>query len=154
LFYHAKIRVARGVNGRFLHSVLPCPTMPALMTVLPTLAYFVLVFIVALVTALILTPLTIRLARRLQLFDQPGDRRLHAAPTPRLGGIPLTIAFLAALAVTLPFPRSDIQETPRVLGLCLGVIIIAIVGFLDDTRELKPLALFGMQFAAAAVAIA
>jgi UDP-GlcNAc:undecaprenyl-phosphate GlcNAc-1-phosphate transferase len=120
----------------------------------PMTLYFAAVFVVACITALVLTPLTIHLARRLNWLDQPSARRTHSQPTPRLGGIPLTIAFLAALVVTLPFPRTDGNELPRVYGLMLGTAIIAVVGLLDDVRELKPLSLFIMQLGAALVAVA
>lgn len=117
-------------------------------------AYFVFIFAVALLASLVLTPLTIRLARRLNWLDQPSPRRTHTEPTPRIGGVPLAIAFLVALAFTLTFPRSDENEMPRVLGLMLGVALIAVVGLIDDVRELKPLPLFAMQFGAAIIAIA
>lgn len=118
------------------------------------LLYFVLVFVVAFGTALILTPLTIRLARRLNWLDQPAPRRSHPVPTPRLGGIPLAVAVLAALLITMPFPRTDPNEGTRVLGLCLGIAIVALVGVIDDLRELSPLPLFAMQLAVALIAIA
>ncbi len=117
-------------------------------------AYFVFIFAVALITSLVLTPLTIRFARRLNWLDQPSPRRIHTEPTPRIGGVPLVIAFLVALAFTLAYPRSDEKELPRVLGMMLGVAIIAVVGLIDDVRELKPLPLFAMQFGVALIAIA
>jgi UDP-GlcNAc:undecaprenyl-phosphate GlcNAc-1-phosphate transferase len=116
--------------------------------------YFVLVFAIPLVASFVLTPLTIRLARRYDLLDQPAGRHAHLAPTPRLGGVPLTLALLAALAVTIPFPRTDPAEGARVLGLAAGIVLVAVVGLFDDLRELKPLPLFVMQAAAAALAIA
>lgn len=120
----------------------------------PMLAYFVLVFVLALAVALASTRVTIWFAYRLNWLDQPAPRRLHQTPTPRIGSMPLAIAFLAALAVTLPFPRDDRAELVHVLGLGAGVAIVAIGGLIDDVRELKPLPLFALQFGAAAVAIA
>lgn len=117
-------------------------------------AYFAFIFAVALFAALLLTPLSIRLARRLNWLDQPSPRRTHTQPTPRIGGLPLAAAFLAALLFTLSFPRGDEHELPRVLGLILGTALIAVVGLVDDVRELKPVALFAMQFGAAGIAIA
>jgi UDP-GlcNAc:undecaprenyl-phosphate GlcNAc-1-phosphate transferase len=118
------------------------------------LPYFALVFLVALLGALGLTPLAIRLARRLGWLDEPAPRRLHRVPTPRIGGLPLALALLIALAVTLPYPRSDGNEIPRLGGLALGIAIVAVVGLIDDVRELKPLPLFAMQFTVGLIAIA
>lgn len=116
--------------------------------------YFAFVFFTAFITALVLTPFAIRLARRLNWLDKPAPRRLHQIPTPRIGGVPLAIAFLAALAVTIPFARSDENEMSRVLGLAVGVAIVALVGLIDDVRELKALPLFAMQLGVALIAIA
>jgi len=116
-------------------------------------AYFGFIFAVALGASLILTPLMIRLARRLHWLDQPSPRRTHTQPTPRLGGVPLAFAFLLTLALTLALPRTDDKELARVVGLMLGVAIVAVVGFFDDVRELKPLPLFAMQFGVAIIAI-
>ncbi len=87
-------------------------------------------------------------------LDQPAPRRLHQVPTPRIGGIPLAIALVAALAVTQPFPRIDENEWTRVVGLGIGVALVAVVGLIDDVRELKPLPLFAMQLCVALIAIA
>lgn len=116
--------------------------------------YFVLAFLTAFVVALVLTPLTIRLATRYGLLDQPAARRIHRAPTPRLGGIPLALAFLAGIAVTAAFPRSDPAEPVKLVGLALGVLLIAVAGVYDDTRELAPLPQFIIQLVAAAIAVA
>ena len=116
--------------------------------------YFFFIFGSALVISLVLTPLTIRLARRMHWLDEPSPRRTHVQPTPRIGGVPLAIAFLVALSLTLSFPRTDENELLRVYGLMVGVALIAVVGFVDDVRELKPLSLFAMQFGAALIAIA
>jgi UDP-GlcNAc:undecaprenyl-phosphate GlcNAc-1-phosphate transferase len=116
--------------------------------------YFVLVFLVAFLTSLVLTPLTIRLARHMNWLDVPAPRRLHQVPTPRIGGLALAAAIVAALAVTIPFPRTDENELMRIAGLALGIVIVAVVGLIDDVRELKPLPLFAMQFAVALIAIA
>lgn len=122
--------------------------MPSLM-----LWYFV-VFLAAFGSALVLTPLAIRLARRLNWLDQPTPRRLHTVPTPRIGGIPLAIAFLVAVAVTIPFVRTDTSEWLRVTGLAVGIAIVAVIGLIDDVRELKPLPLLTMQAVVALIAIA
>ncbi|MGE5138762.1 MAG: glycosyltransferase family 4 protein [Rudaea sp.] len=115
--------------------------------------YLIVVPVLAFFAATLLSPLTIRLSRRRGLLDRPSGRRLHAVPTPRLGGIPLYFGFLAALLVTLPFPRSDPNELAKVIGLLIGMTIIVAVGAYDDLRELRPLPQFVFQFLAALAAI-
>jgi UDP-GlcNAc:undecaprenyl-phosphate GlcNAc-1-phosphate transferase len=86
-------------------------------------------FLLAGVLALLLVPLTDRLARRVGAIDFPGERKLHEAPTPRLGGLAILIGVLAAGLIWLPWE----EETRSIL---VGAILIAAVGFLDDVYEL------------------
>ena len=43
-------------------------------------------FIIAVVAALVATPMAIAASRRLGFLDDPGPRKIHAAPMPLLGG--------------------------------------------------------------------
>ncbi|MGB8645032.1 MAG: MraY family glycosyltransferase [Anaerolineae bacterium] len=116
--------------------------------------YLVLVPLTAFVLASLLTPLTIRQATRWGFLDQPAPRRLHRVPTPRHGGIPLSLALVAALLLTLPLPRTDPFERGKLVGLVIGLTIIAVAGAYDDARELRPFPQFAFQFLAAGVVIA
>lgn len=73
-------------------------------------------------------------AMRANLFDQPGARRSHAAPTPRGGGIAIVVALLlAALWLALMFPGGRLW-----LGcFAIGLAIVAGVGWIDDHRPLS-----------------
>jgi UDP-GlcNAc:undecaprenyl-phosphate GlcNAc-1-phosphate transferase len=87
-------------------------------------------FLLAGVLALLLVPLTDRLARRIGAIDRPDDQRsLHAAPTPRLGGLAIFAAVLAAALIWLPWDA----ETRAILA---GAALITVVGMLDDVYEL------------------
>jgi UDP-N-acetylmuramyl pentapeptide phosphotransferase/UDP-N-acetylglucosamine-1-phosphate transferase len=55
--------------------------------------------LVAFATAAVLTPVFRDAFLRRGLVDSPGGRKLHAKPVPRIGGIPLAIAYGAALIV-------------------------------------------------------
>ena len=48
---------------------------------------FVLPFILSLVVSMSLLPTLVRFSERLMLVDRPGDRKVHTAPIPRVGGI-------------------------------------------------------------------
>jgi UDP-GlcNAc:undecaprenyl-phosphate/decaprenyl-phosphate GlcNAc-1-phosphate transferase len=86
-------------------------------------------FLLAGLIALLLVPLTDRLARRVGAIDFPGERSLHEVPTPRLGGLAILVAVLAAALIWLPWE----DETRSIL---VGAVLIAAVGFLDDVYEL------------------
>ncbi|MBI5648917.1 MAG: undecaprenyl/decaprenyl-phosphate alpha-N-acetylglucosaminyl 1-phosphate transferase [Chloroflexi bacterium] len=113
-----------------------------------------LVFVTALVSALALTPLAMRLAARTGAMDRPAPRRVHHIPTPRFGGLSLFLSFLIALGVSLIYPRSDPDEMTRLAGLFFGGVIVFSVGAYDDHRELKALPQLAAQFIAASIAIA
>jgi UDP-GlcNAc:undecaprenyl-phosphate GlcNAc-1-phosphate transferase len=83
----------------------------------------------ALVVSLLTTPVAKRLAWRIGAIDMPRERGLHQFPTPRLGGLAILAAVIAAGLVFLPHNR----ETTAIL---IGAAVIALVGAADDLLEL------------------
>ena len=69
------------------------------------------------------------------ILDQPGERRSHAVPTPRGGGIAIVFALLFAGAWWLP--RAGIA-LPVLLAFLAGLLLVAMVGLIDDHRSLSP----------------
>ena len=122
---------------------------------------YLAVFAVPLVLAFFLTPLVGRLARRWRFVDYPREpRRLHEAPTPKLGGIALLTPFLIAVGLSLILlpltleARPDLpHELRRLAGVIVGSLIVFLVGIYDDKRELSPWPQLLAQFMAAGVAI-
>ncbi|MFL7794974.1 MAG: glycosyltransferase family 4 protein, partial [Anaerolineae bacterium] len=116
---------------------------------------YLLVFGISAGLALLLTPLAGRLGRRLGVVDRPGGRRAHKGEVPRLGGIPLFVAFVVAVGVgqLLGIPTADAKEPIRLLGLLSGSALLFVVGLIDDRWELRPLPQFAAHFAAAVVAV-
>jgi len=51
-------------------------------------------FATAAILALLLTPIVRHLARRFEVMDHPGERRVNTAPVPRGGGIAVALAFV------------------------------------------------------------
>ncbi|HEX5713126.1 MAG TPA: MraY family glycosyltransferase, partial [Solirubrobacterales bacterium] len=88
-------------------------------------------FLLAGLLALLLTPLTIRLANRLGAIDRPNERSLHGVPTPKLGGLAILAGALVAGLIWLP-PDSESH------AILIGAVAIALVGLADDVFELNP----------------
>ena len=105
-------------------------------------------FLVAATVALLLTPLTARLAHRVGAVAHPRERDLHDAPMPRLGGLAILAGVLLAGALLLPGG----QETRGILG---GAAAITLVGAIDDARPggLHPVVKLAGQFAAALIPV-
>ena len=96
---------------------------------------------VAAVVTAVVTPLVIRMARRVGAVDVPSDpRKVHKEPVPTLGGIAMIVGFLAAfgLAALLPGFRDVFAATSEPLGLLVGVGLIGVLGIMDDVIGLPP----------------
>lgn len=99
----------------------------------------------ALLLALVATPLVGAVARRFGMLDEPGGRRLHPHPIPRPGGLSVFVAFGLAIAVYwtidiivgAPFAIPDEVRSPRFRLVVLAAVLSVVVGFIDDLLELR-----------------
>jgi len=98
---------------------------------MPTDTDAYLAFLVAGALALLLVPLTKRLALRVGAIDYPSERKLHTVPTPKLGGLGILGGVLVAGLIWLP---ADTESH----SILIGAAAIAWVGVLDDIFELNP----------------
>ena len=114
---------------------------------------YAIAFLVALTVTAVLIPPIRRIAADRGLLDQPGGRKVHAQPVPRLGGVAIAIGFYLAMAVVtfVPFGRPTISM-PEMPAILVGGAILAITGFVDDLRGLSPVAKLAGQIVAAVVA--
>jgi UDP-GlcNAc:undecaprenyl-phosphate GlcNAc-1-phosphate transferase len=113
---------------------------------------------VSVVFALILTPLSRNLFRRLGIVDHPdGLRKTHAVPVPRIGGVPLFLAYLSSLGVLLllPVASSQIVKTGLPFGwrLLPATALVFFTGLLDDVHGLKAWQKLACQSLAGSIAI-
>ena len=135
---------------------------------------YLLVFVVAAAVTYATTPLIRRLAIRIGAITPVRDRDVHDTPIPRLGGLAMLIGFLAAVAIAAQLPKlhcivgsgaEDLGDVTgigacggpgggvEIRGIVLGAIIVALVGAIDDVRELDWLTkLSGQILAAGAMA--
>lgn len=100
-------------------------------------------------TAIAVPPLRM-LSRRIGALAQPGDRTVHATPTPILGGSALFIGLLAALAAASQMSAfAAVFDAPgNVLGVVAAATIIWLTGLIDDLRDVSaPAKVAGMVLA-------
>lgn len=114
------------------------------------------VFAVALLAGIVLTPLVIRMAVAWEMFDPPHeDRRVHTEPLPRIGGVGVFAAMGAGLLVTAlaSLVGIEVLSGPRsfFFGALFGGGIIFATGLVDDIRGLRPGVKFAAQLLAASV---
>jgi len=88
-------------------------------------------FLVAFLLAVLLTPVVSQAAWRAGIVDTPTEeRRLHARPTPLLGGL----AIFAAIAI----PAAALGNDHGFWGIIAGAALMAMLGALDDIHPLHP----------------
>lgn len=109
--------------------------------------------------SLLLTPAVRQFARRRELLDRPdGLRKTHADAVPRLGGIVIGLAYVAAFALwqLTPLNAGIILEEnlPAVLRYLPAAVAILGLGTLDDLRPLRPWQKLAGQVAVAVLVFA
>ena len=119
-------------------------------------------FLIAFIISMMLTPYTIRVAEKIGAVDIPKDkRRMHTREMPKFGGPAVIIGFLVSvfyLLIVMSLENSidlftEEQYGQKLIGLFLGILVITIVGIIDDTKTLKPLTKLAGQVIAAIVVI-
>jgi UDP-GlcNAc:undecaprenyl-phosphate/decaprenyl-phosphate GlcNAc-1-phosphate transferase len=93
------------------------------------------------ILAVLVTPVVIRLARRIGAMDQPCSRGVHERPVPRIGGVAIFLAAAGSIMAIL-VPDSPLGEAshnlrqPLTALLCSSTLIF-LVGLADDLRGLS-----------------
>lgn len=125
----------------------------------------VIAFLLAFITAFMMTPNSIKLAKKVGAVDVPKDgRRMHYKPMPKLGGIAVICGFLVSfiyLLITMSIEdpsRLDLfgeeQYAYKLIGYFIGILILGITCFIDDMKNIKPLTKLAGQLLAAIVVVA
>lgn len=100
------------------------------------------------IVAYLATPFVRTLAIRLNYLDNPKDNKVHAHPTPLLGGVAIFAAFLTAIMT-----KQYVPSMPMVKAIIVGASILLVIGLIDDKMGMMPgFKLLG-QFLAAMVII-
>ncbi len=118
-------------------------------------AYLVVLAVVAITTFATLFAVR-RLAVRVGAVVRPDDRRVHTRPTPTLGGVAMLIGVLVGMAVAWGMGSFDaiFNGSTEPLGLVLAAIVIAVVGIIDDLRDVSaPAKMAGIVLAASVLVI-
>ncbi|MCD6163523.1 MAG: undecaprenyl/decaprenyl-phosphate alpha-N-acetylglucosaminyl 1-phosphate transferase [candidate division Zixibacteria bacterium] len=116
---------------------------------------FVLVSILSGYLCYIFIPLIKNYCIDHQLYDMPGPRKIHKAPTPRLGGAAFFIAyFLGLIPAFMLLPDLLWGNIKTIIGIFFGGLIIFILGFADDIKDVKPLTKLAWEIAACLVLVA
>ena len=131
--------------------------------------FFLAAFSGAFLTTVLALPCLRQWCLRIKLVDDPGHRKIHAAPVPLAGGLAVLAGLLLPMAIgailvktgssglaqTGPLAHGLERRGLEIAAIALGAIAMVVLGVLDDKHELKPLPKFiGQLFIAALVAVA
>ena len=104
-------------------------------------------FVIAFITAFMMTPYTIKLARKLGAVDTPKDaRRVNKVTMPRLGGLGIYGGFLLGYMIFG-------EQTPTMNAILIGSFVLLITGIIDDIKPMKASHKLICQFVAALIVV-
>ncbi len=102
---------------------------------------YLVTFLIALVSSLMLTRLAILTGNRLHLMDASWGRKIHKSPVPRIGGASVIISFFLPL-IGLFFwdnriSRAWTGQPQQIMAIVGGGLMIGMVGLWDDILGMK-----------------
>ncbi len=122
----------------------------------------IIAFLLAFITAFMITPKTIKIAKKLGAVDSPKDeRRVNKVVMPRLGGVAVVAGFLISMAyllISLTLEKQlDLTENNyhlKLAGFFIGMFVIVITCFIDDVKGLPATVKLIAQIIAASIVVA
>jgi UDP-N-acetylmuramyl pentapeptide phosphotransferase/UDP-N-acetylglucosamine-1-phosphate transferase len=108
------------------------------------IVFLVAAFTGSFIICLILIPVIIKLSIKYNLVDKPNERKVHKIPISRLGGLGIVAGMLATFPLWFIYANQYF-----LLHLLTGLVILMIIGIVDDLRELPPKVKFLGQVVAA-----
>lgn len=121
---------------------------------------YLLIFVIALGSSLLFTPMVRRACERFGWFDEPKDlRRVHRAAIPRLGGVVIFLSlamallalFIAGVALDNQVTQSLLADKSRLVAALVPAVLIFALGAVDDRYGLPSHVKLTVQVAAAAL---
>ncbi len=105
--------------------------------------------VIAFILGLFIVPLIIHYSEKKGLMDNPGKRKIHSHPIPRLGGVSIwvcTILSFFALILLSYYPHRSLLS-----GLLLGSSLMFLLGLIDDIYGLEAKFKFVIQITIASI---
>ena len=106
------------------------------------------------VVAVAVTPAVIFFAEKTGALDAPDVRKVHKKPIPRIGGVGIYVAFMAAMLSVMAYADLSSDVLNELTGLVAGGSLIVLLGLVDDYRNLPAKVKLLGQIACACVLVA
>ena len=99
---------------------------------------YISVYLGSLILVLVITPVVIRLARRLNIVDVPGARHMHTNPISHVGGVAIFLSMMALSITLLWFSKlivtTDQSMSGQISVLLLAAVFMFMAGLIDDVK--------------------
>ena len=106
------------------------------------------VLLISIAVAFVTAPLSIRIAHKLGVIDQPKDaRRVHKKPIPRFGGMSIFLGSMTAMLIPAGM-------NSKIVVAMIGGLLMYGLGVADDIMDIKPAVKFLGQFIIASIVYA
>ncbi len=107
---------------------------------------YLLYFCFSILLTTVMVPAFIKIGKYFGIVDKPGLRKVHVLPIPRTGGLAVLIGGLVPFILL-------VKNSRLLIGICLGVICLLMIGIIDDIRDLSCRWKFLGQILAAALTL-
>jgi UDP-GlcNAc:undecaprenyl-phosphate GlcNAc-1-phosphate transferase len=98
----------------------------------------------------LITPLAIKLIKKLKLIDDPTTHKhpaiIHTKPIPRGGGLPIYIGIVLSMIIFLPL-------NPIFISVIIAGSLVVGIGLLDDRFDVSPYLRFGVNILSACIVV-
>jgi len=110
---------------------------------------------VATAISFITTPIIQHIGQKLNILDYLSERKIHKKPVPRLGGIPIFMAFNLSVLLGILFKVEFLDEflSRKWISFLIAQCIVLGIGLYDDIKKLKPGTKFIFQIFAGALLV-
>ncbi|WP_284945811.1 glycosyltransferase family 4 protein [Acidisoma cladoniae] len=112
-----------------------------------------LVHLVFLAGLAMLSAAAVRAMIGVGVMDHPSGRKAHDAPTPKMGGVGIVLAYLLGIAILYHYAGFARIADPYFRGMILSAFAIALVALLDDLYDYPFIVKLGAQIVAALTAV-
>ena len=119
-------------------------------------------FLLAFITTFVVTPHTMRLAKKVGAIDIPNHRRVNKKPMPRLGGLAVIAGFVVSIIYL--FITTSIEGKLnlfgeenyylKMIGFFLGALILGLVCYVDDVKGVPSWVKLTAQIIASIIVVA
>ena len=116
--------------------------------------YFWIIFLTALGVTLLITPISILIAKKAGVMDIPKDeRRVHNKPIPRMGGLGIYFGINTGYILAINLGLCDYAgvDDAELYGVFFGGTVMFIVGLIDDVRGMRPMVKLAGQIVSALI---